>query len=245
MHLASDLGQSRPPRIEDYCERSFTFDPLQPDEDSDIVIETTERRLIRLTMLACDVGARFARDQIAMDPAVWMLNPRRIFLGKRPLEACQSLEPFIQGIILHAASPNLDADPEDVIAMAQSELGSGRAASSKQAKEKRRRSPTLRLYSCCVEGSEGFGRYVQAFCAIIAPNESTVRDRLRRRFGLLLAREAIVRRGFDGNDAFANALLSQAARQLLMEMAAGSAGKSDKIADLYVEQRFTAKGITH
>ena len=245
MHLASELGQSQPPRIEGYCEWPFTFDPLQPDEDSDMVIKTTERRLMRLTMLACDVGARFARDQIDVDPAVWMLNPRHIFLGKRPLEACQSLEPFIQGTILHAVSPNLDADPEDVVAMAQSELGGGPAASSKPTKEKRRRSPTLRLYSCCVEGSEGFGRHVQAYCAIIAPNESTVRDRLRRRFGLLLAREASVRRGFDGTDAFANALLSQAARQLLMEMTADAVRKASKIADLYVEQRFTADGSVH
>jgi hypothetical protein len=219
--------------------------PLDEDDDRDIVIKTTERRLIRLTMTACDVGARFAREQIDVDPAAWMLAPRRLFDGERPIDACQNLMPFIQSVLLHGLSLGLDAEPEELAAVAERDVHGMSDQRPPKGHPRRRKASKVCLYSCVVEGSEGFGRWVQAFCAIIAPNEGTVRDLLRRRFGHELAQEASVRRGFDGTEPLASILLSKAVYQMLIEVSSDTARRSGVTTDVFVEQRFTAGSLQH
>jgi hypothetical protein len=86
-------------------------DPMDRDEPSDEPVVTTRRRLLRLSILATEVGARFAREGIGHDPAAWMLTPRMAFGGARPIEACQDLHDFGRAILLHGLGLGLDADP--------------------------------------------------------------------------------------------------------------------------------------
>lgn len=87
-------------------------DPMAGDEPSDEPVLTTRRRLLRLSILSAEVGARFTREKIDHDPAAWMLTPRAAFGGARPIEACQDLRDFGRAILLHGLGLGLDADPD-------------------------------------------------------------------------------------------------------------------------------------
>lgn len=75
------------------------------------MVEPLDRRPILLVVVAAETGVRFARDGLSHDPAAWMLAPRAMFEGVRPLEACQSQQGFLRALLLHGLSMGLDADP--------------------------------------------------------------------------------------------------------------------------------------
>ncbi len=89
----------------------WDVDPMMQDASTDEVVMTTRRRLLRLSILATEVGARFASEGISHDPAAWMLTPRSAFDGSRPIDACQDLRSFERAILLHGLGLGLDADP--------------------------------------------------------------------------------------------------------------------------------------
>lgn len=97
---------------------SDLFDPLEADDRGDAPVLTTERRLRRLAIVAADTGARFTRERIGHDPVAWLLAPRALFGGRRPLEACQDRTGFMRAAVLNGLSLGLDADPDDVDALA-------------------------------------------------------------------------------------------------------------------------------
>jgi hypothetical protein len=96
---------------------SDPFDPLEADDRGDAPVLTTERRLRRLAIVAADTGARFARERIDHDPMAWLLAPRALFGGQRPLDACQDRTGFLRAALLHGLCLGLDADPREVDAL--------------------------------------------------------------------------------------------------------------------------------
>lgn len=92
----------------------LAVDPMDDDEAGDEIVLTTRRRLMRLSIISAEVGARFAREGVAHDPMAWMLAPRRVFDGRVGIEACQELRGFGRGIVLHGLGLGLDADADFV-----------------------------------------------------------------------------------------------------------------------------------
>lgn len=89
-------------------------DPLAQDEMDDKAVVTTERRLVRLAIIAAQTGSRFAREAVGYDPVAWLLSPRHAFDGRRAIDACQDRDPFLRATILHSLSLGLDADPVEL-----------------------------------------------------------------------------------------------------------------------------------
>lgn len=89
----------------------WDVDPMAPDEPTDALVTTTRRRLLRLSIVATEVGARFTSEGIGHDPAAWMLTPRDAFDGARAIDACQDLRGFERAVLLHGLGFGLDADP--------------------------------------------------------------------------------------------------------------------------------------
>lgn len=86
-------------------------DPLDPDSGQDLPLLVTRRRLIRLTLVAAETGARFQREGLDQDPVAWMLAPRELFGGRDGIEAALRLDGCLRAILLHGLSIGLDADP--------------------------------------------------------------------------------------------------------------------------------------
>lgn len=218
-------------------------DPLGEDAPEDIALFTTERRLQRLAIVACDAGARFAREGLVHDPVAWMLAPRALFDGARALEACQGREAFIRATLLHGLSLGLDADPDelDALTSAGPDDEEDGAVAEVAPMEPVVRDGPVRLYTCSIEGRLGSGgSCVQAFCAMVAADAEVVRRRLRVRYGERLADAAMVVEGFEGADAVARSLLSTSVSRMLAAVAADPAGGLGEGFDLQIEQRFRA-----
>lgn len=217
-------------------------DPLSEDRSTDKPIVTTERRLQRLAIVACDVGTRFAREGVNHDPVAWMLAPRTLFAGARALEACQDREAFLRATLLHGLALGLDADPDELDALVadddedESDADRDEIPCSLGGYEQ-----GTRLYTCMIEGRFGIGgRHIQAFCAMVAADESVVRRRLNVRYGERLGEAAVVHDGFDDAGALARALLSPTVCRMLTAVAADPSGDLGSGLDLHVEQRFAA-----
>src|SRR3954469_7976833 len=111
-----------------FREFSDPFDPLEADGRGDAPVLTPERRLRRVAIVAADRGARFERERIVHDPVAWLLAPRALFGGRRPLDACQDCTRFLRAAVLHGLSLGLDADPREVDALADDDVGASAAA---------------------------------------------------------------------------------------------------------------------
>lgn len=85
-------------------------DALAPDHAADVPVVVTRRRLLRLVIVACEAGGRFANDTSDIDPVAWMLAPRRLLDGSAPIDACLELEEAERAILLLALGVGLDAD---------------------------------------------------------------------------------------------------------------------------------------
>lgn len=95
----------------------FYIDPLDPDAASDIPVIVTRRRLIRLALVAAEVGARFQRDAVDYDSMAWMLAPRDLFHGRDAIDATMEHAHCTRAIILHGLGLGLDAHPDDIDAL--------------------------------------------------------------------------------------------------------------------------------
>jgi hypothetical protein len=159
---------------------SDLFDPLEADDRGDAPVLTTERRLRRLAIVAADTGARFARERIDHDPVAWLLAPRTLFGGRRPLDACQDRTGFLRAAILHGLSLGLDADPGEVDALADD--GGVGAASSEVSGPGNPLPLNLRFFACSIEELEclaGGG----VLWLMTATDSDAARARLRGRYG--------------------------------------------------------------
>ena len=211
-------------------------DPLAPDEDDDPVIMTTERRLRRVAIVAADTGARFERDGIRHDPAAWMLAPRQMFHGARPIDACQSLLGFTRGVLLHGLSLGLDADPatlddlsaadDDYERDAECEVEDRTGGSGHD--DDHADHADLELYTCVIEEPHGTsGRRSIVVVAMTAESDEIVRDRIALRFGERAAVEALVERGVEDEDERITRLVPPAIMQRLERIATHGPDETD------------------
>lgn len=230
-------------------------DPLDADAPDDVSFRTSSRRLLRLAIAAADAGARFAREGLEQDPAVWMLTPRDLFDGLPPIEACQELGHFARSVVLHAIGLDLDADPETIDALICDEddgadddgtgdfaVGGGRPtrvgdqdlldADSGQALL-----PRPELLTCWVDCEDGSSRLF-AFCAIVTDRPADLVERVVGRFGIIAASTATFGVGFDHTTAQATAMISDAMADTLELAAADPGSPLASGLDVLVEQRF-------
>lgn len=84
-------------------------DPLDDDEIGDERVVVSRRRLIRLALVASEVGARFEREGVGHDPMAWLLSPRRVFGGGMAIDACLDLGDCTRALVLHGLGLELDA----------------------------------------------------------------------------------------------------------------------------------------
>lgn len=226
------IDRSRPGRPSpSYC----TLDPrLRP---------AYEIGAARLAHVAAEVGARFLRERIEIEPIEWLATPRRLFDGRSALTACSTSEGFRRAAALHGLGFGLDADPSVVMDvpshcfLSDAALSYLTAAPPRRPKVERRRNGPLSLYSCAIS-VELDDEQVQIFCAMVARSPVEVRARLRRRYGPLLEDEAKVILGFDGSEPLACALVSDAMAHLLSLAAENPTSALARGLDFHVEQRF-------
>ena len=228
------IDRSRPSRL---SPSRCTLDPrLRP---------TYKIGAARLAHISAEVGARFLRERIDLEPLQWLASPRKLFDGRSALTACSTAEGFRRATALHGLSLGLDADPSTVMDVpidpflsdaAQSYLT---AAPPPRPKSERRRNGPLSLY-CCAISVELDDEQVQIFCAMVARSPVEVRTRLRRRYGPMLEDEAKVILGFDGSEPLACALVSDAMAELLSLAADNPSSELARGLDFAVEQRFVA-----
>jgi hypothetical protein len=222
------------------------IDPLDADQAGDMPVLTTERRLRRLAMTAAMTGARFERDQLSEDPMCWLLAPRTMFGGARPIDACQDLHALLRATLLHRLSLGMDARSDDLDALLADEEALTQFRGADEADEALEidaglQDVRVRLYTCTVEGIvANNGGFVQVFCAMVAPSESAVRQRLGESYGPDLAMGATIQEGFDGNGPLAHALLSGPLKRLLNQVDCDPDGRLAAGFDFRLEQRFHA-----
>lgn len=82
----------------------FGVDPLDEDADGDCWFQISDRQLVRVALVAVEVGARFQRDALPIDPMTWLLTPRPSFGGRTPLEASLCRDRCLKMVIAHGLS---------------------------------------------------------------------------------------------------------------------------------------------
>lgn len=204
---------------------SEQFDPLVDDRDDDPSVATTERRLIRLTLAACDLGARFARGNIDLDPGTWMLTARDLFDGKRGIDACQDLEPFMRCIIANGLNLSLDVTSQNLQVICNSFPQTSDLPPPDEG--------GTCLYICTVSGPNGHGRFYQAICAIADESEQNARAKLASRFGWGPAMSATILQGTDDPEL---SKVGKSARQLVgfLQVVAELSDAASPEQDLYL-----------
>jgi hypothetical protein len=85
----------------------WMLDPLD-DGNNEETIALTLRQIVRVTLVATEVGARFQREGIGTDPMAWMLAPRRAFDGAPPVEACVTQAHCARAVLIHGLGLDLD-----------------------------------------------------------------------------------------------------------------------------------------
>lgn len=214
-------------------------DPLDPDSPADIATPTTRRALIRLALVAAETGARFQREGVAHDPMSWLLAPRALFHGASAIDACLHREGCLRGLLVHALSLGLDADPHAVDALAPADDSGARRPpmpDDDEGGEDGDKASVPRLFTATVVANRG-AETVQAFHASIATGEAEVAGRLRQRLGPD-AVGARIAAGFDATDPLVEALLSPAISDTLTLIAGDPISPLAAGLDLNVEQRF-------
>ncbi len=98
----------------------WMLDPLD-HSDGDERITLTLRQVVRIALVATEVGARFQRDGISTDPMAWMLAPRRVFAGLPPVEACVSQQNCARAVLIHGLGLDLNISPAALDALMEDE----------------------------------------------------------------------------------------------------------------------------
>lgn len=94
----------------------WMLDPLDHSDD-DECITLTLRQIVRVTLVATEVGARFQRDGITTDPMAWMLAPRRAFNDTPPVEACITQSSCARAVLIHGLGLDLNISPQALDAL--------------------------------------------------------------------------------------------------------------------------------
>lgn len=217
-------------------------DPLDDDEQGDVIVTTSRRGLTRLALIAAETGARFQREAIGHDPMAWLLAPRDLFNGAAPLEACLEQTHCIRAIVLHGLSFGLDATPcqidallaDDATTDGLEEPWSGRPQGGPFGGIPSRR--RFRLYSATVVLARG-GEILHAFHASIAPSAAVVRERIRARLGSAAAAQAEIQVGFDPDCPGTIGMVPPAVVETLLLAGQRRYSGSDAGLDITVEQR--------
>ena len=175
-------------------------DPLDDDDPADETLTTSRRALVRLALVATEVGARFQREGVAYDPMAWMLSSRRLFSDRPALLACLELDECLRAVLLHGLSLGLDAAPAQIDALlcdTPGEPGGGFWEGGDGSGEPAPRpAGRQRLYSAMIVIARG-GELIHLFHASVAPAASVVRERIRARFGAVAATQADIQLGVD------------------------------------------------
>ncbi len=98
----------------------WMLDPLDEGQ-GDEHITLTLRQVVRIALVATEVGARFQRDNISTDPMAWMLAPRRAFAGLPPVEACMSQQNCARAVLIHGLGLDLNISPAALDALMDDE----------------------------------------------------------------------------------------------------------------------------
>ncbi len=99
---------------------SWGLDPLIHDDADDEFVELSKRQLVRIALIATEVGARFQRDGNTHDPMAWMLVPRRMFAGRPAIEACGEQAHCLRSVVVHGLGLGLDVEAEVIDALLSS-----------------------------------------------------------------------------------------------------------------------------
>lgn len=213
-------------------------DPLDGDAADDAEVVTTRRGLVRLALVAAETASRFAREDAATDPMAWMLAPRRLFDGRAAIDACLGRDECARAVLLHGLSFGMDADPEDLDALASDE-GDYDYPDTIGCMDRTDGGKGPRLWtSFLVERSEAGS--VQAFDAVIADDRAEAEARLRARYGGAFADAFDIIEGFDASLPLSEALVSPALADMLKQVAQDPASPLAAGLSISVQQRFAA-----
>lgn len=102
----------------------WMLDPLDHADDDERV-DITMRQVVRIALVATEVGARFQRHCIDADPMAWMLAPRRAFGGRPPVEACLTSADCLKAVLIHSLGLDLDIRPGELAALMEDEATEG------------------------------------------------------------------------------------------------------------------------
>lgn len=220
----------------------WNIDPMEADTPSDEVVVTTRRRLLRLSIAATDVGARFEREGIPHDAAAWMLAPRSAFDDRTPIEACQELQGFNRNVLLHGLGLGLDADPHQLDDLLSDDECSGAEDDPSPTGDDVIPFPMSldpQLLTCWVDADRD-GSRVFGFCALVTRRPAELVERVVGRFGADAAATASYHVGFDQTTALATAMISPAMADTLLLVAEHPGSPLGDGLDVVVEQRFHA-----
>ncbi|KQO58619.1 hypothetical protein [Sphingomonas sp. Leaf257] len=218
----------------------WDIDPLEADAADDEVVVTTCRRLLRLSIAATEVGARFALDGMEHDPAAWMMTPRTVFDDRCPIDACQDLDAFNRNVVLHGLGLGLDADPSYVDdLLSDDDTGDINDPRMDDVVIPFPSSRKFKLLTCWVDAQVG-DRRLLAFCALVTDREDDLVERVADRFGTSAATTANYQVGFDQTTALATAMISPAMADMLLLVAQDPSSSLAAGLDVCLEQRFAA-----
>ena len=93
--------------------KRWMLDPLEDGMDDETIV-LTRREIVRITLVATEVGARFQRDGIRDDPMAWLLVPRTAFGNRPPIEACTSRNDCARAVLIHGLGLDLDISSEAI-----------------------------------------------------------------------------------------------------------------------------------
>jgi len=223
------------------------LDPLEEDAPSDIVLETTDRSLVRLAIAASDAGARFEREGLEFDPAAWLMAPRTLFDGRAAIEACMHREGFRRNLLLHGLHLGLDANPTDIDTLLDDGDGETATTEVHDVEDKTVRDvdavakgePDPQLRTCWLD-LERDGVRIFTFCALVSDHPEDIVERVIGRFGKDVAATANFRVGFDHSTPLGVAMISDALADTLALAACDPRSPLAEGLDMLIEQRFKA-----
>jgi hypothetical protein len=186
-------------------------------------------------LIAAEAAARFTREQSETDAVTWMLTPRRMFDGRRAIEACLGRDECLRGLLLHGLSIGLDADPEALDALAADDDESDEVTVEARVEE----APPPRLWTAYLVDQDGRSS-IQAFDAVIAGDRVEAETLLRVRHGASYAGALDLLEGFDASLPLSEALVSPALTDLLEQVARDPASPLAEGLSISVQQRFSA-----
>ena len=99
---------------------TWLLDPLDENGVDEETLPIGRRALIRIALVASEIGARFQREGLSQDPVDWMLSPLAMFAGQPPIEACMTLNGCARAVLVHGLGLDLDASAEAINALMSS-----------------------------------------------------------------------------------------------------------------------------